>query len=204
MAFLSLLTYPKLAVKALKLCANNANLFPPAIWPHLSEMWQSYLATLTKSKQDGIKPGKDVLIANLSEAVIADRNLPPELLEKCDTLLQRYRDGDVPTEEDGLTFIKKVAQLDTGRKLMASISSNADFQALEAVINKSKADIESLDSGGTASDQVIYSPLRDIESIAIAQRRVPTGINWLDEITSGGGREGTPSRTFPRSAVRIR
>ena len=190
MAFLSLLTYPKLAVKALKLCANNANLFPPAIWPHLSEMWQSYLATLTKSKQDGIKPGKDVLIANLSEAVVADRNLPSELLEKCDTLLQRYKDGDVPTEEDGLTFIKKVAQLDTGRKLMASISSNADFQALEAVINKSKADIESLDSSATASDQVIYSPLRDIESIAIAQRRVPTGINWLDEITSGGGREG--------------
>lgn len=190
MAFLSLLAYPKLSIKALKLCANNANLFPQAIWPHLSIMWQSYLNTLTQNRDKGFNLGKDLVIATLTDAVISDRNMPSELLEKCDRLLQRYKDNDVPTEEEGVIFIKKVAQLDTGRKLMASISSNADFQALEAVINKSKADMESLDSGGAASDQVIYSPLRDIESIAVAQRRVPTGINWLDEITSGGGREG--------------
>ena len=190
MAFLSLLCYPKLAIKSLKLCANNANLFPSAVWPHLSLLWDSYLKLLTNNKGKGLELGKDIVIANLTEAVSSDRNMPNELIEKCDTLLQRYKDGDAPTEEEGLVFIKKVAQLDTGRKLMASISSNADFQALEAVINKSKAELESLDSGTQIADQVIYSPLRDIESIAVTQRRVPTGINWLDEITSGGGREG--------------
>ena len=190
MAFLSLLTYPKLSIKSLKLCANNAVLFPSAIWPHLATCWQAYLDTLTKCKQEGTTPSKDVIIANLTEAVIADSKMPEELVEKCDVLLQRFKDGDVPTEEDGLVFVKKVAQLDTGRKLMASISSNADFQALEAVINKSKANLEELDTGKDISSKVVWSPLRDIEELATVQKRIPTGINWLDEITSGGGREG--------------
>lgn len=190
MAFLSLLCYPKLAIKSLKLCANNANLFPSAVWPHLSLLWDSYLKLLTTNKGKGLELGKDIVIANLTEAVLSDRNMPNELIEKCDTLLQRYKDGDAPTEEEGLVFIKKVAQLDTGRKLMASISSNADFQALEAVINKSKADLETLDLAKDNVTQIVYEPLKDIERIAITQRRIPTGINWLDEITSGGGREG--------------
>ena len=189
MAFLSLLKYPRLAVKSLKLCANKTELFPKGIWPHLWVLWDTYLKTLTDNKSKGIELGKDLVIANLTEAIVADRNMPEELVEKCDTLLQRFKDDDVPTEEEGLVFIKKVAQLDTGRKLMASISSNSDFRALEAVINKSKAAMESLDTGNK-SDKVIYTPLRDIEEIAVAGSRVPTGINWLDEITSGGGREG--------------
>ena len=102
MAFLSLLCYPKLSLKSLKLCANNAVLYPPAIWPHLATMWQAYLDTLTKCKQEGTTPGKDTIIANLTEAVMADTKMPEELVEKCDVLLQRFKDGDVPTEEEGL------------------------------------------------------------------------------------------------------
>lgn len=191
LAFLSLLTYPRLTVKSLKLCASNAVLFPKGLWPHLSIMWESYLALLAKSRQENKKPSKDAIAASLLEAVQSDQNIPEEIEMRCEQLLQRFIIGDVPPEDEGIVFVQKVAQMDANRKIMASISKNADFQALESVINKAKQDVDSLTkAASTTKNQVVWSPLRDIEQLATVQKRIPTGINFLDEITSGGGREG--------------
>ena len=190
LAFLALLSYPKLAVKSLKLCADNAVLFPKVIWPHLAIMWDAYLNTLTLNKKQGLAVGKDIIAANLSEAVQADRYMTEEQLEKSETLLKRFLSGDVPSEEEGVVFVQKVAQLDAGRKIMASLSNNADLMSLEAVINKSKRDISTLEETTSTRSQVVYSPFREIEKLATYSPRIPTGINWMDEITSGGGREG--------------
>jgi len=190
LAFLSLLTYPKLAVKSIQLCANNANLFPPAIWPHIATMWSSFLALLTKSRKEGIKLGKDAIAANLLEAIQADPNTPVETEARCEQLLKRFLAGDVPSQEEGTIFVQKVAQMDAGRKIMASIGQNADFQQLESVINKAKQSIDDLSDTGHQSKQVVYTPLRNIDELAKYEPRIPTGINWLDDISSGGGREG--------------
>lgn len=191
LAFLSLLTYPRLTVKSLKLCASNAVLFPKGLWPHLSIMWESYLALLAKNRQENKKPSKDAIAASLLEAVQSDQNIPEEIEMRCEQLLQRFITGDVPPEDEGIVFVQKVAQMDANRKIMASISKNADFQALESVINKAKQDVDSLTkAASTTKNQVVWSPLRDIEQLATVQKRIPTGINFLDEITSGGGREG--------------
>ena len=88
LAFLSLLTYPKLAVKSIQLCANNANLFPSAIWPHISTMWNAFLTLLTKSRKEGIKLGKDAIAANLLEAIEADHITPAEKDDRCETMLK--------------------------------------------------------------------------------------------------------------------
>lgn len=190
LAFLSLLSYPKLAIKSLKLYSNNAVLFPKAYWPHLDLMWSAYMATLAANRDKGLAIGKDIIAANLSEAVQKDRNMPEEAVEKSDYILQRFLRGDVPTEEEGIVFIQKVAQLDAGRKLMASISSNADFDQLEKVINKSKQIVSDIGTNTDRKDKVVYSPFKEIDSLAVHAERVPCGINWMDEITSGGGREG--------------
>ena len=190
LAFLSLLTYPKLAVKSIQLCANNANLFPSAIWPHISTMWNAFLTLLTKSRKEGIKLGKDAIAANLLEAIQADPNTPAETEARCEQLLKRFLEGDVPSQEEGTIFVQKVAQMDAGRKIVASIGKNADFQQLESVINKAKQSIDDLSDKGHKSKQVVYTPLRNIDELAKFEPRIPTGINWLDEISSGGGREG--------------
>ena len=190
LAFLALLSYPKLAVKSLRLCADNAVLFPKAIWPHLAVMWDAYLNTLMVNKKQGLTIGKDIVAANLSEAVQSDRYMTDEQMEKSETLLKRFLTGDVPSEEEGIVFVQKVAQLDAGRKIMASLSNNADLMSLEAVINKSKRDISTLDETANTRSQVVYKPFQEIEKLATFAPRIPTGINWMDEITSGGGREG--------------
>lgn len=189
LAFLSMLAYPKLSVKALKLCANNAVLFPKAIWPHISLLFDAYLKLLTKHRKEGLKLTKDVVAANLSEAVQSDQYMTEEAADKCEQLLQRYLSGDVPTEEEGITFIQKVAQMDAGRKIMASIGKNQDFQQLEAVINKAKQQVDDLTEREDDSAKVVYKPFQEIESLTPNTPRILCGISWLDELTSGGGRE---------------
>ena len=190
LAFLSLLSYQKLALKSLKLYSNNAVLFPKAIWPHLELMFGAYMTTLAQNRDKGLKVGKDIIAANLLEAVQSDRYMTDELLEKSDMILQRFLAGEVPTEEEGVVFIQKVAQLDAGRKLMASISNNADFQALENVISSAKQQVEDISSAAETTDtRVAYKPFQEIADLTPITPRIQTGINWLDELTSGGGRE---------------
>jgi hypothetical protein len=190
LAFLALLSHPRLAIKSLKLCANNAELFPKVIWPHLHLMWDAYLDTLAQNKEKKFSIGKDIVAANLLEAVQSDQYITEEQFEKSDALLKRYLAGEVPTEEEGVAAVQKIAQLDTGRKIMASISHNEDLMSLVAVVNKAKQNIDSLADTSTTRNQIVYTPFKEISKIAVYQKRIPTGINWLDEITSGGGREG--------------
>jgi RecA/RadA recombinase len=189
LAFLSLLSYPKLAVKSLKLYSNNSVLFPKAIWPHLDLMWTAYMTTLSNNRDKGLSVGKDIIAANLSEAVQSDHYMTEEALEKSDMILQRFLTGDVPTEEEGIVFIQKVAQMDAGRKLMASISSNADFASLENTISRVRQQVEDLSEKADDNDKVVYKPFQEIQDLTPMTPRIPCGINWMDELTSGGGRE---------------
>ena len=189
LALLSLLSYPKLAVKAFQLYSNNAVLFPKAVWPHLDCLFESYMRTLAANRDKGFAVGKDVIAANLSEAVQSDRYMTDDALEKCDNILQRFLSGDVPTEEEGVVFIQKVAQLDAGRKLMASISQNQDFAQLEKVISTAKQQVENIAPRNDDNTKVVYRPFQEIMDLTPVTPKIPCGINWLDELTSGGGRE---------------
>ena len=189
LALLSVLSYPKLAVKSLKLYSNNAVLFPKAIWGHLDILWEAYMRTLAANRDKGFAISKDVIAANLSEAVQSDKYMTEEVLEKCDYILQRFLTGDVPTEEEGVVFVQKVAQLDAGRKLMASISQNQDFAQLEKVITTAKQQVEEIAPKDDDNTKVVYRPFQEIVDLTPVTPKIPCGINWLDELTSGGGRE---------------
>lgn len=190
LAFLSLLSYRKLTIKALKLYSGNAILFPKAIWPHLDVLFSAYLNTLAINKKNGTNASKDTIAADLLDAIQSNKFLIEEDKERSKQLLQRYVTGDVPSEEEGVAFLTKVAQLDAGRKLMASISQNADFAALENVISNAKQRVSELSDSQNDNEKVVYKPFKEIAELAQFSPRIPCGINWLDDITSGGGREG--------------
>lgn len=189
LALLSILSYPKLAVKSLKLYSNNAVLFPKVVWAHLDLLWEAYMRTLATNRDKGFAISKDVIAANLSEAVQSDRYMTDDGLEKCDYILQRFLSGDVPTEEEGVVFVQKVAQLDAGRKLMESISQNQDFAQLEKVISTAKQQVEEIAPRNDDNTKVVYRPFQEIMDLTPVSPKIPCGINWLDELTSGGGRE---------------
>ena len=190
LAFLSLLAYPKLGMETIKVYAGGATLFPPAIWPHLSKMWEAYLNTLKTTKESGKKISRDIIAANLSEVIQADTNLPVDLKEKSDHILQRIVTDQVPTLEEGSNFLQNVVRQETLRKVATSVIYNPDFEQLQNTINRGKLLSDGFTQKEDTHQQIVYHPLREMPNLAVYQKRIPTGINWLDELTSGGGREG--------------
>ena len=195
LAFLSILGNEELTRKALKLYAGQVYLFTDMFCPHLNLMWNAYVALLGQYRKEfGLKLRGDIVAAGLSEAVAADRNLPPELRDRCDAVLQKLASGDLPDTSEGTALIGRLVKLDGNRKLMAKINANADLQALQQSLDASRRVLGDLsDNASAAADgslDMVFSPFRDIRKLATRQVRVPTGINWLDDLSSGGGREG--------------
>jgi len=193
LAFLSILGNEELTRKALKLYAGQVYLFTDMFCPHLNLMWNAYVALLGQYRKEfGLKLRGDIVAAGLSEAVAADRNLPPELRDRCDAVLQKLASGDLPDTSEGTALIGRLVKLDGNRKLMAKINANADLQALQQSLDASRKVLGDLSDAATTADaaQMVYNPLRDIRRLATRQVRVPTGINWLDDLSAGGGRSG--------------
>ena len=185
LALLSALAHWKLTARVLRLYSGGTVLFSPAIWPHLALMWNTYMGLIKEHKKN---ISRDMIAASLSEAVTSDRNMPDELKNKSDVILTRLVADDVPTQEEGTEFIAKVTKLALQRKVASDIQKGLDFDAIESSIVSAKRKINSI-AEPDKSSKILYSPLKEIEDLAVYAPRIPTGINWLDEVTSGGGRE---------------
>jgi len=194
LAFLSILGNEELTKKALKLYKGQTFLFTEVFCPHLNLMWNTYVSMLGQYKKDfGFKLRGDIIAAGLAEAVQADRHLPQELKERCDAVLQKLAAGDMPDTAEGTALIGRLVKLDGNRKLVQKLNANADLQVLQQSLDASKRALGDLSDNGAHDDngvQMVYNPFRDIRKLATKQVRVPTGINWLDDLSSGGGREG--------------
>ena len=115
--------------------------------------------------------------------------MPQELKQKCDVILQQYTADAAPDAEEGAELLAYLVQLDTSRKLSAQITGNADLQQLQRTLDTSRQVIADLEQE-QGDDQVLFQPLRDIAKLSRPQPRIPTGINWLDTCSNGGGRAG--------------
>ena len=194
LAFLSVVGHPDLTKRVLRVYANKTFLFSDMYQPHLNLMWNTYVGLLKKYKEKyGLALEKDITAAGLAEAVQADYSLPEELKKKCDALLQRLVAGDIPDEEHGERLVKNLMELDANRKMVSKINANADLLTLQQSLDAAKRTLSIMDEGKPEQENslgVVLNPLRDIQKLAKKSVRVPTGINWLDDISSGGGREG--------------
>lgn len=193
LAFLAMLGHPELTTKVLRVYAAKSYLFTEMFHPHLNLMWNTYVALLKKYKKDyGLKLSPDISAAGIAEAVAADTRLPAELKAKCDAILQKLTAGRIPDLDQGERLIKNLMELEANRKLVSQLNSNADLMALQQSLDASKRTMSIMDDGKDDESEagVIVNPFRDIKKLVRRFERVPTGINWMDELSSGGGREG--------------
>ena len=153
-------------------------------------MWTAYVQAIRRHKNDGGLTSRPIVAAEISEAVQGQLDMPQELKQRCDAVLQQYLAGNTPGLDDGTELLSYLVQLDTNRKLSAQISGNADLQQLQQTLEASRQLIADIEQDQDDDDQVLFQPLRDIERLSRPQPRIPTGINWLDTCSNGGGRAG--------------
>lgn len=195
LAFLSVIGHPSLTRRVLKVYASKTFLFSESFQPHLNLMWNAYVGLLKKYKEKyGLELSKDIIAAGLIEAVQAESMMPDELKQKCDSILQKFVSGDIPDVEHGERLVRNLIELDVNRKMLSKLNANTDLMALQQSLDSSKRTMAMLDDDTNPQEQegagFITKPLRDIRKLARKTVRMPTGINYLDDISSGGGREG--------------
>lgn len=193
LAFLAVLGHPELTSRALKLVGREqVDLFHRTFSPALNVMWQGYTEVIKKYKKEyGLRISKDLIAAGLSEKLQASNSIPGEMLDKCDTILRRLMSGAIPPLEEGMSLIKELVQLDANRRISAAVRHNPDIKALQEAVDRTKRTMSTLDTKADVdAGKALFSPFKDIEELATHSVRIPTGINWLDEVSSGGGRSG--------------
>lgn len=194
LAFLAAIGYPELTAKVLKLYANGTYLFTDTFCPHLNIMWTSYMKLLRRYKKEyGLNLNPDIIAAGLAETLQSITELPEELVSRCNALLLKYTSKDIPDMVLGTKLIVNLVKLDTNRQIMTKINANSDLLELQKSLDKSKEMISALEPAEKANEDeigVVCRPLQKIDKLAVHIDQVPTGINWLDEVSSGGGRAG--------------
>lgn len=197
LAFLAMLGHPELTVKVLRLYAQKTFLFTEMFCPHLNAMWNEYVKLLGKYKKEyGFNISRDIIAAGLVEAIEGDARMPEELKDKCDTILQRLAAGDVPDLDTGNKLVGHLVQMEGNRRLMAKANANADILTLQQSLDASRRAMEPFNAKAEEEhpeDEIkdpLYHPFKDIRKLAKKVVLVPTGINWMDEVSSGGGRAG--------------
>jgi len=193
LTFLAVIGHPELTTKVLRVYSEKMYIFSGMFTTHLDMMWKAYVALLKKYRQQyGLKLSVDIIAAGLSDAVQADASMPQDLKTKCDAILQKLVSGDIPDLAQGEQLVKTMMALETNRNMVAKIQSNADLVELQQSLDAAKRTMSTLDDDKPKEGAVdiMFRPFRDIKKLARRVVRIPTGINWLDDISNGGGRAG--------------
>ena len=194
LAFLAVLGHQELTKDVLRVYAQHTFLFSEVFHPHLNLMWNAYVKTLKEYKQEyGLKPRADIVAAALVEAVQSTRKLPDELKTRCDTLLQKFTANDIPEIDDGRRLIKNLVALDANRSIVQRLQANSDLLQVQQSLDAAKRTMSMFGQEEQKQSNrpgVVCHPLRDMRKLATKITRIPTGINWLDDLSSGGSRAG--------------
>ena len=191
LAFLSVLAYNELTQKVLRLTVEGHRLWTENFQPHLCVMWKEYMRLLKKHRREyGLSPSRDIVTSELADAVQGAK-LPDELSAKCDSILQKLLSGDIPTLDDGTKLVSEAVKREAGRSIMSKLATSNDIDELRRMLDASSRDVASIEKKAEdRKGKLLFNPLMEIESLANRVVRIPTGINWMDEVSSGGGRAG--------------
>lgn len=193
LAFLSILGDRALLTQTLQMYSEKTYLFTENSAPHLCVMWDALTGLLRDMKRKSSSMSKDIVAAALADAVQADRDLTEELRSKCDRILKRYLDGKFPPSDEGRRYVANLINLETHRRIINRVSFNADLEELRRTIDTSLQRVNDLKEQDEDDDDelgIMFNPLKEIRKLTPNVERVPTGINWLDEVSGGGGRGG--------------
>ena len=193
MAFLATVGNSKLTISVLKLYRSGHMLFDGVFNPHLNMMWNAYTSLMRQTDPSArFSIRHDIIAASLAEAVQVDRTMPEELRLRCDILLQKLVSGDYPDVKQGEQLLKNLVKLDANRQIANKLDQNAGLKELQSSLDAAKRTMDELGDGDEATQaapvDVVFRPFRDIKKLVQKVVRIPTGINWLDDISNGGGR----------------
>ena len=194
LAFLAILGNGDMTARALRMYADRTYLFTELATPHLCVMWDAYVDLLQQARSTpGMKRTREVAAAFMADAVQRSEALTEPLRDKCDRILDRYIRGEFPGEEESRLLVSNLIGQEANRAVMAKVSTCAGLAELKRTIDRSVRQVDELSKSGQRKEDglgVLFSPLRDIRKLATHTVRVPTGINWLDKASGGGGRGG--------------
>ena len=194
LAFLAILGNGDMTARALRMYADRTYLFTELATPHLCVMWDAYVDLLQQARSTpGMKRTREVAAAFMADAVQRSEALTEPLRDKCDRILDRYIRGEFPGEEESRLLVSNLIGQEANRAVMAKVSTCAGLSELKRTIDRSVRQVDELSKSGQRKEDglgVLFSPLRDIRKLATHTVRVPTGINWLDKASGGGGRGG--------------
>ena len=189
LTMLAILEYPQVAKNAISMTVDGISLFSKMQSPHVSMLWDEYLKLRHRYK--GKKISKALVKTELAESIQSDQDMPPELIERYEYILDKFGSHeDIPSVEEGTALLQTMVHGDLNRKLARQISNDADIEEMMRTMNKAADMISDLDTGKQEEDRYVFQPFKEIDKLATHVTRLPTGINWMDEITGGGGRGG--------------
>ena len=189
LTILAILAYPQVARNATEMLRSHINLFSSVQFPHVDLMWKEYLKL--RKKHIGRRLSKAIVKAELAERIQENEDMPPELIDRCDYILEKFSRGeDIPSIEESNELLQTMVKGDVNRKLSRQISNDADIQEMMRTMNSASDALSELESVQKDDNKYIFNPFQEIDKLALHTTRLPTGINWMDEITSGGGRGG--------------
>ena len=189
LTLLAILAYPQVARSATEMLRSHISLFSSSQSPHVAMMWEEYLRL--RKKHVGKRISKALVKAELADRVQENKDMPQELLDRCDYILDKFGRGeDIPSKEEGNQLLQTMVKGDVNRKLARQISNDADIEEMMRTMNSAAGAMSELEAETKDENKFVFNPFKEIDKLAVHTTRLPTGINWLDEITSGGGRGG--------------
>lgn len=192
LALLYIMKVKSLTIKALKLHAKKITLFSRHFMPHLDLLWSKYMLAILQNKNSGkgITPSKDIVIADCMEAVEGS-DFTSDLKERAKDILSRYREESTEQEEmEGLELLERLVTLDAQRKLSLQISGNSDLLALRKSIDNANLIMQDIKGPILQPTKTVVQPLAIMDKLLVRKERIPTGVDYLDIASGGGGRAG--------------
>lgn len=191
LTFQSILAHKELMAQAMKLYREGTNLFPAGYTPHLSMLWDACITVFIRNKQgkrERLSP--TIMTARILDILQASDNIDDLVMERCDSILSGIASGNVPSLEEGKDLLADTAAKAFKRQISVAAVSNADLLELRKTVEKHTESLNSLSAPEEPKKQYVFSPFKEMRSLAVKYNRVPTGLAWLDDITRGGGRAG--------------
>lgn len=189
---LAILTNVEIAKRAVLALRRNIVLFNQFASPHLHCLMAAYLELVEKHGK--LEVPRRQLVAHLQEALDAETAMAQEQRERATSIIQDVIAGEQVATEDGDRFLKFAAEADATSKVSAMlVSGNTDFMALSDRVNKLQQDVDDIVGESDAEDSggiKIVKPFKEMQRLLKQMPRIPTGINWMDKASSGGGRMG--------------
>jgi len=189
---LAILTNTTIARRALSALSKGVVLFNRFSNPHLDCLLRAYMHQVKVGKKLEIPVRQ--LVAHLQDAIDKEKDISTTHKERASAIIQDVLSGAYVNDEDGGKFLTFALDAYATSKVSDMLTTgNADFRQLSEEVSRLQRGVADI-AGESESDEPvgarITKPFKDMRRLLHQEPRIPTGINWMDMVSGGGGRTG--------------